>query len=270
MTITLYNNSADTLHVDKTSYLSNAYTMNGTPTIVPQDVKAPVLDVEFDSAPRYNYAHIPEFSRYYYINNIEWLGGNVWRLFLAVDVLMSFKSQILATNAVVSRLEDKGLEDNYFIDDRLTAQASTYEDTDIKLMTPTNSNLSFDIGTNLSGRFIAFTAAQTSASLLTSLTLSRGSLSPSFSSRTLVYNISLPAGGKLTITANPRSSIAVVRFYDGNTGDYLGAGGTGTESYTMNVATEGGKYQSVRIQVAEPTAYATSYILNIYTQEEAT
>lgn len=200
MTITLYNNSADTLHVDKSAYLSNAYTMNGTPTVVPQDVKAPVLDVEFTSTPRYNYAHIPEFGRYYYINNVEWLGGNVWRLFLTVDVLMSFKSEILATNAVVSRLEDKGLEDNYFIDDRLTAQASTYEDVEIKDMRVTSGGFNVSSGTG-TGRFVVFSSnTHAGDSSLYGLRVTGGTLSPSFSSANRSYLLYITGTPTVTLT----------------------------------------------------------------------
>lgn len=180
MVIKLYNNIADTLHVDKTPYLSNAYEMDGVPIVIPQDIKAPVLDVAFTALPSYNYAYIPDFARYYYINNIEWLGGNVWRLFLSVDVLMSFATNIKNTRAVVSRLEDKGLDGNYFIDDRLTAQASMYEDIEIKGMNVVAGGLNIRENEG-EGRYILFSSnAHAGASKLAGLTVTGGTLSPAF------------------------------------------------------------------------------------------
>lgn len=262
MVIKLYNSTADALHVDKTEYLSNVYEMNGTPVVVPQDIKAPVLDVAFTSTPSYNYAFIPDYSRYYYITNIEWLGGNAWRLFLSVDVLMSFATNIKNTRAVVSRLEDKGLEGNYFIDDRLTAQAATYNDTDIKLMTPASDDLSFDIGDNSEGKFIAFTAAQLSSARLSNITVTSGEMSPTFSPYVLIYNVKIAPGGQVTIKATPSNPIASVRFYDAITGEYTGAGGAGPESYVMNVGDVVGGRQSVAIKVSAPTGYPTQYTVN--------
>ena len=43
--------------------------------------------------PIWNYAYIPAFDRYYFINNWTWLNG-VWGCSLVCDVLASFKSEI--------------------------------------------------------------------------------------------------------------------------------------------------------------------------------
>ena len=54
-----------------------------------------------------NYVHIPEFNRYYFINDIVSLRQNLWQITLSVDVLMSYKDQILETNAFVARNQNE-------------------------------------------------------------------------------------------------------------------------------------------------------------------
>ena len=54
-----------------------------------------------------NYVYIPDFNRYYFINDITSVRQNLWRLTLHVDVLMSYKKEISNTNAFVSRNEFK-------------------------------------------------------------------------------------------------------------------------------------------------------------------
>lgn len=61
-----------------------------------------------------NYAYIAEFGRYYYIVNITSVSTGLWELELHVDVLMSYKSQILAQTAVVARQENRR---NMYLDD---------------------------------------------------------------------------------------------------------------------------------------------------------
>ena len=54
-----------------------------------------------------NYVYIPEFNRYYFINDIVSIRQNLWQITLSVDVLMSYKNQILETNAFVARNQNK-------------------------------------------------------------------------------------------------------------------------------------------------------------------
>ena len=44
----------------------------------------------------FNYAHIPDLNRYYFINVVESMNNTIDVLFLEVDVLMSYKTQIKA------------------------------------------------------------------------------------------------------------------------------------------------------------------------------
>lgn len=62
----------------------------------------PSFLLETDNPSGYNYCHIPEFGRYYFINNITSVRTGIWRIDCEVDVLMSFASEILALNVIVS------------------------------------------------------------------------------------------------------------------------------------------------------------------------
>lgn len=52
-----------------------------------------------------NYVYIPDFNRYYFINDIISVRNNLWRINMHVDVLMSYQKQIKNLNAFVNRNE---------------------------------------------------------------------------------------------------------------------------------------------------------------------
>ena len=103
MTITLYNNTSDLKVVGKT--LTNAHTLTGT-LCESCNVESPDITIEDSTALNYNYAHIPDFGRYYYFRKAPTvISGNIVQLHLAVDVLESFKSEIRACKGIISRQE---------------------------------------------------------------------------------------------------------------------------------------------------------------------
>lgn len=55
-----------------------------------------------------NYAYISEFSRYYFIRDINIYRNNLWYITLEVDVLNTYHTQILALRAIVARSESAG------------------------------------------------------------------------------------------------------------------------------------------------------------------
>ena len=61
-------------------------------------ILTPEIDiVNFNGAFLYNYMYIPDFSRYYFIEGITILSRNVIRLTCKVDVLETWKTDILAS-----------------------------------------------------------------------------------------------------------------------------------------------------------------------------
>lgn len=77
---------------DDTSVLNPVLLINENSTGMP---------VPFDPS-YFTYAHIPKFSRYYFITDARYVGG-LWELYLAVDVLASFKTAIGNMSAYVER-----------------------------------------------------------------------------------------------------------------------------------------------------------------------
>ena len=66
-----------------------------------QDVIAPVLKMSVNVTP-YNYCYIPVFNRFYFVEKIE-KQGKLFIVGLYCDVLESYKSGILASNARFKR-----------------------------------------------------------------------------------------------------------------------------------------------------------------------
>ena len=52
-----------------------------------------------------NYVSIPDFNRFYFINDIVSVRQNLWRILLHVDVLMSYSKEILNTKGFIARNE---------------------------------------------------------------------------------------------------------------------------------------------------------------------
>lgn len=104
MTITFYRNTSDTNVVDKE--LSEAFTSSFVGILREESsILAPVITLQA-SADRFancNYAYIAEFERYYYIQDISSIRNNLTQITMRVDVLMSYKTQIRASSALVKR-----------------------------------------------------------------------------------------------------------------------------------------------------------------------
>ena len=79
----------------------------------------PVIVIGYDaSILSHSYAYITDFGRYYFITNMEVLPGQEIRLSLHVDVLMTYKDQIKACKARITRSQsnfDKYIPDSMII-----------------------------------------------------------------------------------------------------------------------------------------------------------
>lgn len=92
------------------------------------DISAPVLRLQLSvDLSGYNYAHIPDLNRYYFISDIESLTLDVWQLRLSVDVLESYKVDILASNARYMRGIRTGDYFNATLDSNINASVSLHE-----------------------------------------------------------------------------------------------------------------------------------------------
>lgn len=119
MDIKLYYNSSDNRCISK--QLQNELSITG---VLREETSIinPIITIKNLTPIRYNYVYIPEFKRYYYINNIESVRNNIWRLHLQVDPLMSFKGDILALKVVVDKQSLLENGDEYIDDGSLVSE----------------------------------------------------------------------------------------------------------------------------------------------------
>lgn len=102
MNVIFYHSNSDKRKVDKT--LTNISTLS-CDIIDDTSIINPRLKIKYNSnLLTSNYIYIPSFNRYYFITNITTSKGYLW-IDTSVDVLMSFKSEIRNTTAVIDRQE---------------------------------------------------------------------------------------------------------------------------------------------------------------------
>lgn len=74
----------------------------------------PTITVELDNPTGFNYFHIPEFQRYYFVTGVSSVTNNLISIAGTVDALFSFRDQILQCTAVIKRQENQY---NLYLDD---------------------------------------------------------------------------------------------------------------------------------------------------------
>ena len=113
MEISFYNNVSEKEKIGKT--LKNKTTLTGFLKQVTSVIN-PVITVEMKNPSQYNYVHIPQFHRYYFISDIVNIKNNLWEIHMKVDVLESFKTQIKANKAIIEKSEQTASSNEYFND----------------------------------------------------------------------------------------------------------------------------------------------------------
>lgn len=102
--IQFFYNSSEDNRVDKNNYLRQAFECYGN-LRDSSSIVNPTLLIENQSVITANYCYIPNFGRYYYIDDIVSVRTNMWELSLRVDPLMSFKDKILELDCKINRQE---------------------------------------------------------------------------------------------------------------------------------------------------------------------
>lgn len=81
------------------------------------DRTKPVVILRSETMLNFNYAFIPDFERYYFIENIEVTPNKIYNVTLRCDVLESFKEDIKKSSGVISQQTNGN---NYFNSDYQT------------------------------------------------------------------------------------------------------------------------------------------------------
>lgn len=108
MELILYNTADDPNVLNKTLTLVKEYEITLKDD---SSISAPVIRLkdERDNLNNIaNYAYIPAFNRYYFVSSIVSMNKQVWTLVLSVDVLMSFKDDIMNSTAEITRPMKQG------------------------------------------------------------------------------------------------------------------------------------------------------------------
>ena len=101
MTAILYNNVSDSRKINKN--LTELSTINIT-LYLDTNVETPVFKVK-NFINNANYMYVPDLHRYYYINNYT-LSNQCVYLHCSVDVLETYKTEILNSECLISRSEN--------------------------------------------------------------------------------------------------------------------------------------------------------------------
>lgn len=111
MQIKLYKNLSEVNTIGKT--LTGESVRTGT-LKEGCSVLSPSVVLTGENLSGFNYAYIPQFSRYYFIKEITSVKSGLWEISMRVDVLESYKEQIKTQKAVVERQEN---EYNLYLND---------------------------------------------------------------------------------------------------------------------------------------------------------
>lgn len=102
----------------------------------------------YTEASAFNYAYIPQFKRYYFVEDVVSVANKLWRLHLHVDVLMSFESDFVNSTVpqFCERADPSVATPNAVLDDPLMSfsdeESVTY--TDLETGSSSIKNITFD------------------------------------------------------------------------------------------------------------------------------
>lgn len=116
MDVVFYYNTSDDRVINKV--LVGGTTMSGQARDS-VNIMNPVVRFESNEVLKFNYAYIPELQRYYAITEITAAYDNLYDVSFAVDVLMSFRGDILTFSVIVDKQSMPENGDEYIDDGSL-------------------------------------------------------------------------------------------------------------------------------------------------------
>lgn len=102
-TIKLQNNDSEPYRINKnlTDVEEEQATLKASCSIT-----NPVFLLSLPNLPTFNYVTVEQFERSYFVQEIISVNNNIWEVRCAVDVLQSFKEEILNNTAIIKRQEN--------------------------------------------------------------------------------------------------------------------------------------------------------------------
>ena len=99
-TLKLFKNSSENNDVSKT--LTDEHKVTGYSRVV-VDMLNPVIELAGIEVNSYNYCYVQELNRCYYIENINISPNGVYRLSMRIDVLMTYRDDIMASHGLITK-----------------------------------------------------------------------------------------------------------------------------------------------------------------------
>ena len=106
---------------NKVNKSTNLKTIGGFEYVIKSQssIIEPSIMISYDGVIDFTYVYLQEFKRYYYVTNIVSIRNNIWQIDLKVDVLYTFKDDIIGQNAFVSRCESTTYANSGLVDKRV-------------------------------------------------------------------------------------------------------------------------------------------------------
>ena len=114
MTITLYKSPGERNRLSRS--MTVVKTLSNAELTDAVNIETPELLIDRDDTIiGFDYVYIQSFGRYYFLNDLQIVNGNQFKLFLESDPLMSFRSGILNSSCIAKRSTSRinpEIEDN--------------------------------------------------------------------------------------------------------------------------------------------------------------
>ena len=118
MNIKLLSYSGKRNKINKQNMFYNEWVANGT-LKTDTSFLHPIIEITKDTPPMktsYNYMYIPQFQRYYFINDIIVKENGLWEIHADVDVLFSNYTDIYESKAILNKSQDVSNANMYIND----------------------------------------------------------------------------------------------------------------------------------------------------------
>lgn len=102
MQIKLYNTNSPNNTINKKLYDERIINLNFQDIA---DIRKPEIKIRDTEKLEYNYAYIPDFNSYYFITDTEIYPANIHTIYLEIDVLETYKNDILSSEGIISKSE---------------------------------------------------------------------------------------------------------------------------------------------------------------------
>ena len=107
MIVTLYKSPGERNIINRTK--TSVKSMEAVQATDILNIETPAILINLDyTIIGFDYAEIPLFNRFYFVNSFEIVNGNQFKLYLESDTLESFKASILSSQAIAKRSTNKG------------------------------------------------------------------------------------------------------------------------------------------------------------------